>query len=464
MVDVKTTCLTTIERMRKDTASQVLISSSDGRLNGILSAGDILRQARLDAVAAIPVQSVMTQPVYTVGEDTLLYQAVAIMHHRGLRQVPVVDSENRPRGMFFLENVLDLLLGKQLALIQSFMSEQRLEALRPNKDFQVELAAVLLEQRVPSPDILAVLSYLNEEVYHSVLTQSIRELTAQGWGELPVPFAVIITGSVGRRESLLHPDQDNGFILADYPDAQYPLVNEYFFELAWRMTQRLNAADISLCTGYVMATNHAWRKRLYEWQSQFLGWLRRPSTASATLLDIWIDFRGVFGDFQLVEQLRSFVTANVPPHHGFLRELEALQFDHDVAITPLRTLKRDRLPGGHRKLDIKRKGIRPLIESVRILALRDGIAATETLVRLAALQDRGTLKKELVETIAEAFRFLTDLLLRAQLQDYHEGRQPSAYVALEILSSQQRKRLKAALRTVARLQSMVHTEFTAELF
>jgi signal-transduction protein with cAMP-binding, CBS, and nucleotidyltransferase domain len=466
ILDLTATCLTALESMQKNSSGRVLISDINGCLIGILSAEDMLRQATLNPVATVPVQAVMTQPVYSVGEDTLLYQAVAVMRRQSLRQLPIVDSNNRPRGMLFLENVVDILLGKQLALIQSFVPEQRLETLPPSKDFQVELAAILLEQGVPSHNILAVLSYLNEEVYRTVLIQSIQELIAQGWGEPPVPFAAIVTGSLGRWESLLRPDQDNGFILADYPDAQYPLINDYFFELAQRMAQRLNAADIPLCIGYVMATNHAWRKRLSEWQSQFLGWLRRPSTASTTLLDIWIDFRGVFGDFQLVEQLRHFVTANAPLHHGFLRELETLQFDHDVAITPLRTLKRERLPGkfGHRKLDIKRKGIRPLIESVRILALRDGIASTETRVRLAALRERGTLKKELAEATAEAFRLLTELLLRAQLQDYREGRQPGAYVSLELLSPQQRKGLKVALRTVARLQNMVHAEFTAELF
>jgi CBS domain-containing protein len=311
-----------------------------------------------------------------------------------------------------------------------------------------------------------VLTTLNDELYRRVLEQALGEMIEHGWGPPPVPFAAVVTGSAGRWESLLRPDQDNGFILANYPDEQYPEINDYFYQLADRMTVGLDAVGIPLCIGYVMANNHAWRKRLQEWQTQFLRWMSKPSVASTTLLDIWIDFRHVFGDPGLTEQLRHSITENIPRYHGFLRELEVLQFDHDVAITPFRTFKRERSPGqeGHRKIDIKRKGLRPLLEGVRLLALRAGVAATETLKRLAVLRQQSVLQAELADAIQDAFICLTELLLREQIRAQRENRLPGAYVALETLSPWERRQLKEALRTVARLRSTVHMEFTAEVF
>ncbi|MEE4378094.1 MAG: DUF294 nucleotidyltransferase-like domain-containing protein [Candidatus Competibacteraceae bacterium] len=465
-VTTDTTCLVVVEQMRLSKAPRVLVLTPTGSIAGIISSGDILHQVTFVTDKLTPAQVVMSQPVHTVRADLPLFRAVALMRDRNLRHLPVVDQDNRPQGMLRVEDVLTPLLGKQLALVESISTDRTLAELSQAKHSQAELAAVLLEQRVPPPEIMAVLTTLNDELYRRVLEQALEEMAERGWGPPPVPFAAVVTGSAGRRESLLRPDQDNGFILANYPDEHYSKINDYFYELANRMNIGLDAVGIPLCIGYVMANNHSWRKRLQEWQTQFLNWMRKPSLASTTLLDIWIDFRHVFGDRNLTQQLRDSITDNVPRHHGFMRELEVLQFDHDVAITPFRTLKRERLPGqeGHRKVDIKRNGLRPLLEGVRLLGLQAGIATTETVKRLAVLKQRNVLKAELADAVQDAFICLTGLLLREQIRAQREDRLPGAYIAPEALSPWELRRLKESLRTVARLRSTVHMEFTAEVF
>ena len=59
-------------------------------------------------------------------------------------------------------------------------------------------------------------------------------------GAPPVPFCVIVMGSGGRGESYLYPDQDNGFILDDYPDDQHTELDAFFIKLAERMTRDLD--------------------------------------------------------------------------------------------------------------------------------------------------------------------------------------------------------------------------------
>lgn len=461
-----TACLAAVEHMRRDSLQELFVKDPNGYLVGALNRGELLQHMTFADNPAAQIGPIVRTPIPTVCEDEPLFRALFLMRHWHLTYLPVVDSENRLTGMLQLENFLDPLLGKQMPWVESIGNDEQTGDLRQVRDSQAELVSVLLEQRVSSVEILVVLTRLNDEIYRRILKQSIHALAEQGWGNPPVAFAVVVTGSAGRWESLLGPDQDNGFILADYPDRDYRRVNNYFYKLALCMTHQLDKAGIPLCIGQVMANNHAWRKRLSEWQAQMLGWLRKPSVASATLFDIWIDFRCVFGDYQLVNALRDCVTAQAPRHHGFFQELEALQFDHEVAITPLRTLKRENRPGeyGHRKIDIKRKGIRPLVEGVRILALKRGSAATETLARLAFLRECNGLPWDLADALEDAFQFLNGLLLKNQLEDYQHGRHPEIYVAPEALQSREKSKLKASLRTVSRLRSMVHTEFTAELF
>lgn len=460
-------CLTAIEQIRHDDCTQeLLVENADGHITGLLNSNDLLKYITFRDDTTAKIAPIVHKPIPTLFEDVPLFRAFFLMRHWRLKHLLVVDTQHRPKGLLELENLLNPLLGKQVSLVESIGNDEMRDDLQRVRDSQVELAAVLLEQGVTSGEILAVLTRLNDEVYSRVLEQSIEGLAKQGWGKPPVAFAVVVTGSAGRWESLLGPDQDNGFILADYPDSDYRHVNNYFYKLAESMTLQLHEAGILSCIGQVMATNHAWRKRLSEWQTQMLGWLQKPSIASATLFDIWIDFRCVFGDYQLVETLRNYVTVQAPRHHGFFQELETLQFDHEVAITPLRTLKRENRPGeyGHRKVDIKRKAIRPLVEGIRILALKEGNSTTETLARLAFLRERSVLPLELTDALEDAFQFLNGLLLETQLKDCRQGRHPDVYVAPEDLRGREKSQLKISLRTVSRLRNLVHTEFTAELF
>ena len=188
IVSMDTSCLAVVRRMRQEATPRVLVSGPDGRIAGYLSTGDILHQVTFAVAGSTPVQPVMAQPVHTVREDLPLFRAVAIMRHRGLRHLPVVDQEDRPKGMLLVENILTPMLGKQLALVESIANDDTPEALRCARQSQVELAAVLLEQRVPPSEILAVLSKLNDEIYRRILEQSIREMNEQGWGQPPVLF------------------------------------------------------------------------------------------------------------------------------------------------------------------------------------------------------------------------------------------------------------------------------------
>jgi CBS domain-containing protein len=63
----------------------------------------------------------MTRSPVTVGEDTPIEEALAVMRRGPFRRVPVVDREQRLVGLLSLDDILDLLceefgqIGKLLA-------------------------------------------------------------------------------------------------------------------------------------------------------------------------------------------------------------------------------------------------------------------------------------------------------------------------------------------------------------
>jgi signal-transduction protein with cAMP-binding, CBS, and nucleotidyltransferase domain len=271
-------------------------------------------------------------------------------------------------------------------------------------------------------------------------------------------------GSGGRGESFLYPDQDNGFILKDYPDNQHTSVDTYFIELAKRMTIMLDVVGISTCRGYVMATNPGWRKALTQWYVQINNWLERPSHTSLRYADIFFDFQHVSGEEELAGLLRSHVTSVILKNHIFLKEMQVVQQDYGVALTRFGRLNPEQDLPHKGKINLKYHGILPLVEAVRLLSLREGVAETSTLKRIDELYTSGILNMDEQDCLCNAFHTLTLIILRQQIHDYREGREVTPYVSPDVLSKREKDNLIDSLRAVRALRHRLHYEFTGNVF
>jgi signal-transduction protein with cAMP-binding, CBS, and nucleotidyltransferase domain len=200
-------------------ASAALLVDPDRRIVGIVTEQDVVRRVafRLDPEA--PADLAATRPVLTVREDDLVYRAIGLMRRHGLRHMPVVDRDGRPVGTLDLHAAFDAAIGSVLDDIDRLTHEESFAGLARVKQAQASLALRLLEDAVPAPEIQALLADINNDIYRRVLGLLLAELEGEGRGRPPVAFECIVMGSGGRGESLLFPDQDNGFVLADYPDA-----------------------------------------------------------------------------------------------------------------------------------------------------------------------------------------------------------------------------------------------------
>jgi CBS domain-containing protein len=96
--------------------SAVPVLEADGRLAGVVSRADLLpkeefrgsepgritrirRLADLLKAGSVTADGLMTAPAVTVGEDSTLSQAAALMADAKVKQLPVVDSDDRLRGI-----------------------------------------------------------------------------------------------------------------------------------------------------------------------------------------------------------------------------------------------------------------------------------------------------------------------------------------------------------------------------
>ena len=183
--------------------------------------------------------------------------------------------------------------------------------------------------------VIFILYWVMNWLYRRSIHLALEAMRDSGWGEPPAGYCVLTLGSAARHESLLHPDQDNAMIVADYPDARHDEIDGFFQALGERFTETLGEAGIPLCQGHVMARWPMWRKRLSEWQDQLHIWTGDRRVKRVQQSNILLDFHPVHGDAGLAEDLRDSVVALVPRAGLFLDELAALLDETPVALDRL---------------------------------------------------------------------------------------------------------------------------------
>ncbi|MHB1217491.1 MAG: DUF294 nucleotidyltransferase-like domain-containing protein [Alphaproteobacteria bacterium] len=460
------TCGAVVERMRQAGASSAVVTDKEGKPAGIVTEQDVCRRMAYRAEGDMPVSRVMSAPVETIEADDYLYRAIARMRGRELRHMPVVDGNGAVLGDLELHRALAAASAATMDLVDRLTRDDSLEGLTSVKTAQVEVADSLLQEGLPAPEVQALLADVNLDLYRRVVRLSLDAMAAEGCGGPPLAFAVIVMGSGGRGESFLFPDQDNGFVLADYPDDEHDRIDRFFIELADRMTRGLDTVGIPLCKGNVMATNPVWRKSLSQWRAQIEIWTRRRKDNMALLADIFFDFRAAAGDPSLARALRDSVTPLAKGNTGFLRALYEIEAEHKVALglfgrlAPTRTDPED----GSARINMKLQGTLPLVEGVRLLALREGIAAPSTLARIAALHASGILDGDEQDYLRGAFHHISFLLLREQIAAFKAGRPVGNELVPAALTERERDMLVDALKAVRDLRLRVRGEFGADYF
>lgn len=448
VVDAAEPVINVVARLRAAGQDAAVIVDETGAVAGVVDADDVLRRVVFEVPPEQPIETVLAGPPPLVRIEEPLYRAVGRLARERRALLVAVDAAGRPRGILRWSRAVGGAVGHLPSRLAAAASGNDVGGLAAAKAAQPEIVAELLAAQQPAVAVLRFINDVNLDLTRRVVDGAVAALAVDGWGEPPVPFAMVVMGSAGRGESLLHPDQDNGFILDEYPDAEQPRVDGWFAELARRVTRDLEAVGFPLCVGNVMASNPFWRKTLSQWCVQIDAWTRERSNLAILFADIFFDFRLARGRAELATGLRSHVTATARGNLPFLNQLVWQQSEQPAVFGMFGRLLAGQRAEHPDAIDVKLHGLLPLVELARLLSLKAGIAETPTLARLAALRSAGVIDDERHEELAEGYVFLVDLLLRRQLDDWAAGRPRGYFVAAATLPRRQREQLLETLRAI----------------
>jgi len=447
------TLLQACEAMYERGASSIVVVDRQGRTIGIVTEHDLLRviarsreSSQTQTLALTQtLDSLMTAPVKTVTADALLHVALGRMARLNLRHLVVTDSDNRPIGMVTGSQLLKVRAGDSLAIGDAIDTARTAAELGRAKAMLPILARGLLNEEVPARTIAAIIASVIRDMTARAGELAVESLHADGWGEAPGHWCLLVLGSGGRGESLLSFDQDNA-IVHDGTDGNEP----WLAELGKRLADLLNEAGLPYCDGGVMAQNAPWRHSLDEWRREILGWVLQPKEHSVLNTDIFFDFQAVLGDTSLAEDLRTLALDSACESAFFLQflALEAARTE-----VPLGLFGDFQTQDG--KLNAKKHGLLPLVCAARAKAVRNKVRATGTIERYARLAEMTLVHPDDLAALTDAHEVILAVMLDQQLRDIEAGQKPTALIEPKSLRPAQKDHLREAFKRVKLVKTMV---------
>jgi len=423
--------------MRAERVSSVLVRSDPP---GIVTDRDLARRVLARGLGPeTPVARVLSAPLRTVSAEAPLYEAWSALLDAGVHHLPVVRG-GEIVGVLTATDLLRSSAQGPVAVLR------RVERLAGREDLPgyaakvAEMAAALLAAGLDVTIIAGLVGRLGDALVGRLLAWAEADL-----GPAPAPYAWIALGSEGRMEQAVITDQDNALVHGDEEGA----APGWFGALAERVNADLEAAGFPRCPhGHMARASHA---PLSEWKRRFDACIDERRPLPAALL---FDFRKVAGALDVAPLEAAMGRAARNP--GFLRFLARTAVEHEApASLRLR---------GEARVDLKAKGITPVVHLARCYGLEVGTPARATLKRLEAAREAGLVSADACESVSQAYRLFLGLRLRHQLRMLAEGKPPTSEVALSDLTAIERTRLKDSFRAVKRWQDKAAYHYRTDFF
>ncbi|MEE4145472.1 MAG: DUF294 nucleotidyltransferase-like domain-containing protein [Halieaceae bacterium] len=399
-----------------------------------------------------PVSEIMTPGPETIDGSDSIFAVTLLMTQRAFHHLPVMVN-GELKGIV---TTSDLILAKQddpVYLVQHISRQGDIRGIRELVGGMANLMVQWVNSGMRAQQVSQILTAISDAV-----TVRLIQLAQEELGPAPVTWCWLGFGSQARSEQLLGADQDNGIIIADEVQAdQLP----WFKALADYVCDGLNECGYVYCPGDVMAKTAEWRQPLAAWQHKVRGWVRTPTPDAAMRVSIFFDLRCIHGSRELCDQLQAVMLQQASSNSIFLAALAANALDTRPPLGIFRRFVLDR-DGEHRDyLDLKKRGVLPVTEMVRLRALANAIPAVNTGERLKALAAGKHMTIVDSRNLADALHFIQQLRIKHQCEQITRGEKVSNNLNPRDLPRMAKEQLRDAFTIIDDAQSAVRQTYRA---
>jgi CBS domain-containing protein len=265
-------------------------------------------------------------------------------------------------------------------------------------------------------------------------------------GHAPGPYALLASGSTGRREQTLE-ETERYFLVWGGED------NAYFEPFAYRVMAILDHYGLIGKDGSSALSKALWRGNQADW-AEYLEGEPRVSEQPARL-EILADLRHLSGDEAIghdaVHQARAQLERGRA--RGEHQDLARPVIEAPVALGLMGGIRVEKTGDHVGFCNPEKGGLEPLVSAVRFLSVQYSLEPGSTLDRLAALGVLGVFEGAQQEQLVMAYHQLAGMRVRREIALEPPYLDPAG------LSEVEREKLKGALEAVRQLQKTVRTIF-----
>lgn len=458
-----TTLRAAVKQMTRRQIGAIVIRDDNEVPIGILTDRDLRSKVLADEISLdSKVTQVMSRPVWTISPEAYTFDALVEMSRHAIRYLPVTEG-GALQGIISDHDIKLATGSSPVGVVEDIEKSQSLDELLETRKKIDNVRQMVLRQSGSIRKAVELITELNDRVTLKFLRLTEQEMQDEGRGKPPVRYSWMALGSEGRREQTLRTDQDNALVFEAVPAQDKAAVQKWFLTFSQRVVNGLARYGFPLCPGEIMASNPQWCLTEQEWQRTFLNWVNDPTPATLRMASIFFDFRELYAATPFLAELRALLQTAIQKKPLFLRFLAKNSLYTRPPLSLLRRFVVEKSGEHKNKLNLKLRGLTPVVDAARVIALDLDIRPTNTLDRLQEIHARKFIDHEFYADLREAYGFISYLRISQHLKAKSSGREPDNFVAPDALNSLQRKMLKESFRVIHKLQELLEFHYQTHL-
>ena len=449
------------QRMAEARTSCYFITNADvdGHIIGFVT--DITLRDKVVAGLADarqPVETILDTPIVSISSQAFVYEAILLMFRTKTRYL-LVETDGEYVGYLSRNKLLtDDQAQSPFIFIQSVKQAQAVPELKRRWEQIPEMVYQLLNRGVKPEIVNQVITTVSDTIALKLIEGAIAEL-----GPPPAKFVYMVLGSEGRKEQTLLTDQDNAIIYEDKANEQRELVRAYFLKFAEMVSDQLNAIGFSYCEGGFMAKNPQWTHSLSHWKRNYVKWMTDSNPETGMQFAASFDCRYIYGDATIMDELHAFLdTELLKPVDRFFHYMAVNALQYEPPLTFFNNI-RTFTHGSQQVFNLKRT-MSPIVDLVRMYALKHRIFATNTGERLDALKMLGVFTERETQELLQAYYYLMGVRLKKQaVQIISDNVVPDNFLDPKTLTKVEQVTLKEIFKVISDFQLKIKVGFTKSL-
>lgn len=445
------------EIMSNYSISSLILIDADGVASGIITDRDLRdKVVSKGKNCSDPVKDIMSVPHVRADVKEYCFEAILKMVKHNVHHL-LIMKDDKLYGILTNHDLMLIQGTSPLSIVKDIEGQSTVNTLVPVSKKINSIVGLLLSEGVKASSITRIITEINDRLVRKIL-----ELAEERFGEPPVPYCWFVFGSEGRKEQTFKTDQNNALIYHDPPDDETgKAAEEYFRSFTSYVRDALLQCGFPPCPDDFMATNPMWRQPLHVWIRYFTNWISTPTSEAVLNSVTFFDLRALHGEIRLLDWLQDHTLSMLRDNKVFLGHIANMAIKNMPPIGFLKTFVVEK-SGEHKdQLNLKIKGLSPLIDMVRLFALEKGIRETSTVDRINALKDKHTIIKEYADELIHSYEFIMLLRMQDQYDQLKEGKDINDLLNPNTLTNLEKRIAKETFQLISKIQDLIIERYKA---